>query len=81
VPGREASTQAAGLVPQPGLVDDVRGCPEPFGESGDADAADDEFSVRSDRAVLGKEREQVQAAGANRMSLHGLKLARTAAGS
>ena len=80
VPGREAVTQAASLVPEPRLVDDVRGCPEPFGESGDADAADDELSVRSDRAVFGKEREQVLTAVANRASLHRLKLARTGAG-
>ena len=81
VPGGEPVPQAAGLVPQPGLVDDVRRSPELFGESGDADAADDEFPVRGDRAVLGEEREQVLAASAGRANLHRLTVARPGPGS
>ena len=61
VAGGQAVLEAAGLVPQPGLVHDVGGRAEAFGQVTDPHAADGQFPVRADRAVLGKEREQVAA--------------------
>ena len=61
--GGQAVLEAAGLVPQPGLVHYVGGRAEAFGEVTDSHAADGEFPVRAHRAVLGKEREQIAVPG------------------
>ena len=57
--GGQPVAHPAGLVPQAGLVHDVGGRAEAFGEVTDSDAADGQFPVRRDGTVLGKEREQI----------------------
>ena len=68
--GGKPGAHPAGLVPQAGLVHDVGGRAEAFGEVADADAADNQFPVGRDGTVLGKEREQIAVLGAGRVGGH-----------
>ena len=64
VAGGEPVAHPTGLVPQARLVHDVGGRAETFGEVPGSDAADGKFPVRRDRAVLGKQGEQIAIPGA-----------------
>jgi hypothetical protein len=57
--GGEPAGEAAGLVAQGRLVDQVRGGPEAVGQLADPDAPDHQLPVRRDRAVLGEQPQQV----------------------
>ena len=70
VAGGEAVLEPAGLGAQARLVHDVGGGAEALGEVAHADAADGQFPVRGDRAVLGEEREQVAVGGPRRVVDH-----------
>ena len=70
VTGGEPVAHPAGLIAQAGLVHDVGGRAEAFGEVADSDAADGQFPVWRDGTVLGKERKQVAVRGAGRVRCH-----------